>query len=629
MPPRAVGEQHVADDGERGDLGEQDAVADVPDPVGDAVVVLGQRPVEPVAQRGGQPAQRARPGGARGGAGGAAVAGPLVRSRSCDRPAAPPSLTRPHPSGGGRVAARTWRVPRRRPRVRMPAAAPARVGRRRWDDTRAWRTPGATRSRGMVLGAWDAFIEQAETVDLSRPSRLRRLAGARDLRAPGLLGRPHRHGRPDRLRPRRRRRRPPGRRRRQRPRHRRPPRRLPGGGPRRRCGATARRPPATSPRSRWSSTPRRRSRSSAGIPLLSVVLGQAYELAVHGLDLVSCGAAPPPPEVLQSGLAALADVTGGAGRVDGHQRRGHARDPRRRLGVRLRSATAGRCGGCPAGAFDGPAVEAPRGPAARGRVRADQPGAGRGPPQAQGARRRRPAPAGPDRAGGARASPAARSCSWPRGPSAAPAACSAGCSGGARRARRRRAARRRATSSTSRRRTRTASTGTSRDRRRRPLGEDAGRGADADLHERAGHQPERGRQRVGREPDRGEPRAVAEDDERHDRQQPPGEHREEPAVGHQAGRRAASRCPASRATAGRPRARLSPKAASPREQPAGEGDRDAGPNPATTPSSTETAERGTGASRTRATPRTIAGPRRSPGAVQPARGRRRRSAGRR
>jgi len=46
------------------------------------------------------------------------------------------------------------------------------------------------------------------------------------------------------------------------------------------------------------------------IPLLSVVLGQAYELAVHSLDLVSCGAAPPPPEVLQSGLAALTDVTG-------------------------------------------------------------------------------------------------------------------------------------------------------------------------------------------------------------------------------------------------------------------------------------------------------------------------------
>ena len=46
------------------------------------------------------------------------------------------------------------------------------------------------------------------------------------------------------------------------------------------------------------------------LPMLSVVLGQAYELAVHGLDLVSAGAAPPPAEVLQSGLAALADVTG-------------------------------------------------------------------------------------------------------------------------------------------------------------------------------------------------------------------------------------------------------------------------------------------------------------------------------
>ena len=46
------------------------------------------------------------------------------------------------------------------------------------------------------------------------------------------------------------------------------------------------------------------------LPLLSVVLGQAYELAVHGLDLASLGAPPPPPSVLQSGLAALADVTG-------------------------------------------------------------------------------------------------------------------------------------------------------------------------------------------------------------------------------------------------------------------------------------------------------------------------------
>src|ERR671916_748209 len=41
-----------------------------------------------------------------------------------------------------------------------------------------------------------------------------------------------------------------------------------------------------------------------------VVLGQAYELAVHGLDLVPCGVPPPPRPVLQAGLAALADVTG-------------------------------------------------------------------------------------------------------------------------------------------------------------------------------------------------------------------------------------------------------------------------------------------------------------------------------
>ena len=46
------------------------------------------------------------------------------------------------------------------------------------------------------------------------------------------------------------------------------------------------------------------------LPMLSVVLGQAYELAVHGLDLVSAGAPAPPPDVLQSGIAALADVTG-------------------------------------------------------------------------------------------------------------------------------------------------------------------------------------------------------------------------------------------------------------------------------------------------------------------------------
>ena len=46
------------------------------------------------------------------------------------------------------------------------------------------------------------------------------------------------------------------------------------------------------------------------LPLLGVLLGQAYELAVHGLDLAAVGAPPVPGEVLQSGLAALADVTG-------------------------------------------------------------------------------------------------------------------------------------------------------------------------------------------------------------------------------------------------------------------------------------------------------------------------------
>src|SRR3712207_5883280 len=46
------------------------------------------------------------------------------------------------------------------------------------------------------------------------------------------------------------------------------------------------------------------------LPLRGVGRGRAYELAVHGLDLVSCGAASPPPPVLRSGLAALTDVTG-------------------------------------------------------------------------------------------------------------------------------------------------------------------------------------------------------------------------------------------------------------------------------------------------------------------------------
>jgi uncharacterized protein (TIGR03083 family) len=53
------------------------------------------------------------------------------------------------------------------------------------------------------------------------------------------------------------------------------------------------------------------------LPMLSVVLGQAYELAVHGLDLVPLGAPPPPTSVLQAGLAALAEVTGALAAASG------------------------------------------------------------------------------------------------------------------------------------------------------------------------------------------------------------------------------------------------------------------------------------------------------------------------
>jgi uncharacterized protein (TIGR03083 family) len=46
------------------------------------------------------------------------------------------------------------------------------------------------------------------------------------------------------------------------------------------------------------------------LPLLTVLMGEAYELAVHALDLESAGAPDPPPRLLQAGIAALADVTG-------------------------------------------------------------------------------------------------------------------------------------------------------------------------------------------------------------------------------------------------------------------------------------------------------------------------------
>jgi uncharacterized protein (TIGR03083 family) len=46
------------------------------------------------------------------------------------------------------------------------------------------------------------------------------------------------------------------------------------------------------------------------LPLLSILLGECYELAVHALDLRDCGAGEPPGSLLDGGLAALADVTG-------------------------------------------------------------------------------------------------------------------------------------------------------------------------------------------------------------------------------------------------------------------------------------------------------------------------------
>jgi hypothetical protein len=46
------------------------------------------------------------------------------------------------------------------------------------------------------------------------------------------------------------------------------------------------------------------------LPLLTVVHATLYELAVHALDLMSCGAPQPTDELLLHGISALADVTG-------------------------------------------------------------------------------------------------------------------------------------------------------------------------------------------------------------------------------------------------------------------------------------------------------------------------------
>src|SRR3712207_6814427 len=168
---------------------------------------------------------------------------------------------------------------------------------------------GRNRVAGMVLGAWDGFLERAAEVDLSRPSRLPGWRAHEICVHLGLW--PENTALADLIAS-------------------------------ARTGGTGTPPDVDAVNARVNAAHRdaspgevlaalRRNRDATAdyltkepveldtaptvsvvgrIPLLSVVLGQAYELAVHGLDLVSCGAAPPPPQVLQSGLAALADVTG-------------------------------------------------------------------------------------------------------------------------------------------------------------------------------------------------------------------------------------------------------------------------------------------------------------------------------
>lgn len=63
---------------------------------------------------------------------------------------------------------------------------------------------------------------------------------------------------------------------------------------------------------------RAHARSTAGpLPVLTLLNAGTFELAVHALDLGPCGAPPPPPVLLDSGLSALVDITGAlASRAD-------------------------------------------------------------------------------------------------------------------------------------------------------------------------------------------------------------------------------------------------------------------------------------------------------------------------
>ncbi len=209
---------------------------------------------------------------------------------------------------------------------------------------------------GRVLSAWDAFIERAETVDLDRPSRL---SGWRAQEICVHLGCWADHTAMADL--------------------------IASA----RAGGTGTPPDVDATNARVTAAHRdasreevlaalRRNRAATArylsdepagldtaptvsvvgrIPLLSVVLGQAYELAVHGLDLVSCGAEPPPPDVLHSGLAALVDVTGALAASMDISGRVALATPEGGWGF-LADAHGWTVREVPAGAVDGPAVEA-------------------------------------------------------------------------------------------------------------------------------------------------------------------------------------------------------------------------------------------------------------------------------
>ena len=50
--------------------------------------------------------------------------------------------------------------------------------------------------------------------------------------------------------------------------------------------------------------------SAGPLPVLTLLNAGTFELAVHALDLAPCGAPVPPPQLLDSGLSAVVDITG-------------------------------------------------------------------------------------------------------------------------------------------------------------------------------------------------------------------------------------------------------------------------------------------------------------------------------